>query len=209
MSAFTRRSSPSCTTPGTWKAVVRLFAGLHIQGAYAPLADWVVGDAKTLPKCDGLGPVEDRAKRSDRGVSDYRVKEAGAYIAVGLQHGEDPRCAAAGRDVALQSAVSAEVRHNAAQLFGSFQNEPVGRVTGDQRFHFAVQSRELGRHVGLPFRGPLQRAVECARTQVGRQERERAEAHAAGCLDRGAQVDRKSTRLNSSHLGISYAVFCL
>src|SRR5205814_10444603 len=29
--------------------------------------------------------------------------------------------------------------------------------------------------------------------------------------DRGAreQVDRKSTRLNSSHLGISYAVFCL
>src|SRR5262245_65009171 len=29
--------------------------------------------------------------------------------------------------------------------------------------------------------------------------------------DRGAEepVDRKSTRLNSSHLGISYAVFCL
>src|SRR5262245_54846893 len=27
--------------------------------------------------------------------------------------------------------------------------------------------------------------------------------------DEGAWVDRKSTRLNSSHLGISYAVFCL
>src|SRR5262245_62581211 len=26
---------------------------------------------------------------------------------------------------------------------------------------------------------------------------------------RGAEPDRKSTRLNSSHLGISYAVFCL
>src|SRR5436853_7469083 len=25
----------------------------------------------------------------------------------------------------------------------------------------------------------------------------------------GARLDRKSTRLNSSHLGISYAVFCL
>src|SRR5258705_7389653 len=25
----------------------------------------------------------------------------------------------------------------------------------------------------------------------------------------GSQADRKSTRLNSSHLGISYAVFCL
>src|SRR5262245_62945487 len=34
------------------------------------------------------------------------------------------------------------------------------------------------------------------------------------CFDRrpprpAAEVDRKSTRLNSSHLGISYAVFCL
>src|SRR5438045_4779427 len=27
--------------------------------------------------------------------------------------------------------------------------------------------------------------------------------------DRGRKLDRKSTRLNSSHLGISYAVFCL
>src|SRR5205814_10418107 len=26
---------------------------------------------------------------------------------------------------------------------------------------------------------------------------------------RGCRIDRKSTRLNSSHLGISYAVFCL
>src|SRR5205814_7469156 len=30
-----------------------------------------------------------------------------------------------------------------------------------------------------------------------------------GLLDRGDLTDRKSTRLNSSHLGISYAVFCL
>src|SRR5262245_64965964 len=28
-------------------------------------------------------------------------------------------------------------------------------------------------------------------------------------LGSGGQLDRKSTRLNSSHLGISYAVFCL
>src|SRR5205814_2030497 len=28
-------------------------------------------------------------------------------------------------------------------------------------------------------------------------------------IEAGAQKDRKSTRLNSSHLGISYAVFCL
>src|SRR2546426_8187441 len=34
-------------------------------------------------------------------------------------------------------------------------------------------------------------------------------ARAAARLGRGRRVDRKSTRLNSSHLVISYAVFCL
>src|SRR5437899_10546220 len=50
--------------------------------------------------------------------------------------------------------------------------------------------------------------------QPGRRDRRRLEP--AGVLARareGARVaavgDRKSTRLNSSHLGISYAVFCL
>src|SRR5882724_8160351 len=33
--------------------------------------------------------------------------------------------------------------------------------------------------------------------------------HAARHVLRAARRDRKSTRLNSSHLGISYAVFCL
>src|SRR5438045_7022973 len=38
------------------------------------------------------------------------------------------------------------------------------------------------------------------------------EAHATYCAGHGSPCiarDRKSTRLNSSHLGISYAVFCL
>src|SRR5436853_3954656 len=34
-------------------------------------------------------------------------------------------------------------------------------------------------------------------------------AHAPAQAGRGGGIDRKSTRLNSSHLGISYAVFCL
>src|SRR5262245_66115600 len=38
------------------------------------------------------------------------------------------------------------------------------------------------------------------RLHVGRQ---------SGAVLQGAALDRKSTRLNSSHLGISYAVFCL
>src|ERR1039457_2021601 len=40
----------------------------------------------------------------------------------------------------------------------------------------------------------INRALEDARQELGRQER---------------NIDRKSTRLNSSHLVISYAVFCL
>src|SRR5437899_5036256 len=34
-------------------------------------------------------------------------------------------------------------------------------------------------------------------------------ARSSGALGRPRTTDRKSTRLNSSHLGISYAVFCL
>src|SRR5256885_8083962 len=34
-------------------------------------------------------------------------------------------------------------------------------------------------------------------------------AVAGFCVSRGGALDRKSTRLNSSHLVISYAVFCL
>src|SRR2546426_3530730 len=49
---------------------------------------------------------------------------------------------------------------------------------------------------------------------VGGDHVEDVEAHALGRLDAGLQhphdvADRKSTRLNSSHLVISYAVFCL
>src|SRR3712207_6955172 len=35
------------------------------------------------------------------------------------------------------------------------------------------------------------------------------QAPAAGLLEAGQLLDRKSTRLNSSHANISYAVFCL
>src|SRR5690625_5800602 len=33
--------------------------------------------------------------------------------------------------------------------------------------------------------------------------------HIEGMFDTGITIDRKSTRLNSSHVAISYAVFCL
>src|SRR3989442_10952761 len=40
-------------------------------------------------------------------------------------------------------------------------------------------------------------------------ERVRTSANSRPSLDRRAPGDRKSTRLNSSHVRISYAVFCL
>src|SRR3712207_8241058 len=52
---------------------------------------------------------------------------------------------------------------------------------------------------GLPFRGSRAR-------RAGLPDEE-TRAHAAGAAS--AAADRKSTRLNSSHANISYAVFCL
>src|SRR3712207_8892297 len=39
--------------------------------------------------------------------------------------------------------------------------------------------------------------------------RHKAGSHGIGCEDHNGDGDRKSTRLNSSHANISYAVFCL
>src|SRR3712207_7296006 len=46
------------------------------------------------------------------------------------------------------------------------------------------------------------------RARPARAERDRLPDRAGGADERGP-VDRKSTRLNSSHANISYAVFCL
>src|SRR5437773_9967124 len=47
---------------------------------------------------------------------------------------------------------------------------------------------------------PLSPVTESAQTTRGRQP---------GCAEATGAPDRKSTRLNSSHITISYAVFCL
>src|SRR5256885_12183927 len=69
-------------------------------------------------------------------------------------------------------------------------------------FPYTTLFRSLGHHDEAAVR----------RGQEGRQEarglrRGRGRAHPARHADR--RGDRKSTRLNSSHLVISYAVFCL
>src|SRR3712207_9265302 len=59
--------------------------------------------------------------------------------------------------------------------------------------------RQQGR-LRRPRKAPLRRFATCKRSPDGTQSADAAV---------GGPVDRKSTRLNSSHANISYAVFCL
>src|SRR5262245_63610644 len=70
----------------------------------------------------------------------------------------------------------------------------------------ALDQLPEGGQPGLLWRG--RRGRDLHRDGVGEDlpDRSRLIARRAG---QGAGQDRKSTRLNSSHLGISYAVFCL
>src|SRR3712207_7880822 len=69
--------------------------------------------------------------------------------------------------------------------------------SADRRGH-----RRLGPHAAVPHAQPAR-----ARARVARGLRAADQARAA--QGGGRRADRKSTRLNSSHANISYAVFCL
>src|SRR5471030_1534658 len=71
---------------------------------------------------------------------------------------------------------------------------------------FFVMIRQPPRSTLFPYT-TLFRSRSAARRRPQRGE----DPPRRGCRrpDRAAARDRKSTRLNSSHLGISYAVFCL
>src|SRR3712207_8615043 len=60
-------------------------------------------------------------------------------------------------------------------------------------------------------RGSVRRPVghTSAVAEPRHRDRRSLAGHVAGCAGEGASQDRKSTRLNSSHANISYAVFCL
>src|SRR5207248_10518669 len=66
---------------------------------------------------------------------------------------------------------------------------------------FAIDAEQADRRRNRRLRRPRGRALE---------RRERLErALVADLSERHRRIDRKSTRLNSSHRTISYAVFCL
>src|SRR5258705_13135219 len=68
---------------------------------------------------------------------------------------------------------------------------------------FFLMIRRPPRSTLFPYT-TLFRSLAAACDREGRQGHEGRGHHVLG-----QSVDRKSTRLNSSHLGISYAVFCL
>src|SRR5258708_26904485 len=67
----------------------------------------------------------------------------------------------------------------------------------------------LSLHDALPIFGLLQQASALLHSGPRFADKKRGRFQCAQTLDLGAQLDRKSTRLNSSHQIISYAVFCL
>src|SRR3989454_9235473 len=64
---------------------------------------------------------------------------------------------------------------------------------------------------GIAQRQLAHRARDAAaeRRKIEREEQRAGQATTSDSMARRSRTDRKSTRLNSSHLVISYAVFCL
>src|SRR5262245_65054397 len=68
----------------------------------------------------------------------------------------------------------------------------------------AAQSERLAQEAARANQSHLNYLAELLGAELEERERHKIERRI-----KEARLDRKSTRLNSSHLGISYAVFCL
>src|SRR5207249_11190160 len=68
-------------------------------------------------------------------------------------------------------------------------------------FFFFLMIRRPPRSTLFPYTTLFRSASSCRTRQWS--------GHSRGTCSRSGRADRKSTRLNSSHVSISYAVFCL
>src|SRR2546426_5948498 len=76
-------------------------------------------------------------------------------------------------------------------------------------FFFFLMIRRPPRSTLFPYTTLFRSGVEQVAPDVDDVERARALGHEVRPREPPGRLDRKSTRLNSSHLVISYAVFCL
>src|SRR5205814_4003601 len=77
------------------------------------------------------------------------------------------------------------------------------------RYNFFKDEHHGGRDAIYGLDIPLMRLVSVFKSAAERYGTERRVILLHGPVGSSKSTDRKSTRLNSSHLGISYAVFCL
>src|SRR3712207_7888019 len=96
------------------------------------------------------------------------------------------------------------------QLFFFFFNDPPPTEISPLPLHAALPISPAGPPARAAQDGPAQPVLDrAARPEEPRPGRRGAGQGPDPRAGRGSLEDRKSTRLNSSHANISYAVFCL
>src|SRR5256886_7252050 len=143
----------------------------------------------------------------------YRPNQPGRYPAVLFQSGHtqegkpEPQRAAA--NLALKGFVvlcfDPIGQGEREQTYDPQLKAPAAGWSVNEHIHAGAQSILVGESVSRYFIWDAKRALDYL---LSRPEVDAARVGAVGCSGGGA-LDRKSTRLNSSHSQISYAVFCL
>src|SRR5690606_42158598 len=95
-------------------------------------------------------------------------------------------------------------RSSTTQLFTLSLHDalPIYRLVERYRLRGRLAHHDGARREAVPVHHVERRQRVADRAEIGADDKQRHEA-------RPLQRDRKSTRLNSSHVKISYAVFCL
>src|SRR5207302_9351585 len=97
-------------------------------------------------------------------------------------------------------------------LFSAYAHHPDLHSFPTRRSSDLVVGGELGSRKGLNLPGVdlgISAFTEHDRACLEFALKEGVDAVGQSFVERAADIDRKSTRLNSSHVKISYAVFCL
>src|SRR5947208_10704470 len=92
--------------------------------------------------------------------------------------------------------------------FGWTRRHRFIRENADPQFALALHIASERDTCGFQLRVGDPRTFECLQTELAKIDFEIARSGSLSASSLGLSIDRKSTRLNSSHQIISYAVFC-